>query len=116
MTQTPLWTSRVGDDDGVRTVSLAGEIDMAAADSVRALLVGELAQPGTTTLAADLTELDFIDSAGLWALINAYSYALGAGQAFRVTNPAGGVARVMKITGVFGLLTGGVDDLGDGLN
>ena len=116
MTQTPLWTSRVGDDDGIRTVSLAGEIDMAAADWVRALLVGELEQPGTTTVTADLTELNFIDSAGLGALINAYSYALGAGQVFRVTNPAGGVARVMKITGVFGLLTGTFDDLSDGPN
>ena len=114
MTQTPLWTSRVGSTDEIRTVSLAGEIDMAAADAVHALLIGELEQSGTTTLTADLTELTFIDSTGLRALINTYAYALGAGKTFQVVNAVGAVARVMQITGVFALLTGTGDDLGEG--
>ncbi|MCY1145711.1 STAS domain-containing protein [Actinoplanes sp. Pm04-4] len=114
MTQTPPWTSRIGIDGETHTVHFAGEIDMAAADAVRALLIVELEQPGTTTVTADLTQLNFIDSAGLGALINAYSYAREAGQEFRVTNPAGAVARVMRITGVFGLLTGTADDLSEG--
>jgi anti-sigma B factor antagonist len=114
MTQTPLWTSLIGSDNEIGTVSLAGEIDMAAADSVHALLIGELDQPGTTVLSANLKELTFIDSTGVGALINAYAYALGAGKTFRVTNASGAVARVMKITGVYSLLIGTEDELGEG--
>ena len=115
MTPTPLWTSRVGDDDGTRTVSLAGEIDMAAADSVRALLVGELEQLGTTTVTADLTELIFLTPPGWGRSSTPILMPVGPGRIFGSPAPASGVARVMKITGVFGILTGAAEDLSDGL-
>jgi anti-sigma B factor antagonist len=102
----PLWSYRHSHDRRIRTVHLSGELDLVVADDLGALLLAQFAQPETDAVVADLTEVGFMDSAALGALLLAYQHASDHGGRFTVTGATGGVARVLEITGVAGLLSG----------
>ncbi|WP_305783075.1 STAS domain-containing protein [Symbioplanes lichenis] len=102
----PSWSSRVEHADGVRTVSLTGDIDLTGADEVRRLLVAELDEPGTDTVVADLGGVPFLDSAGLGALIGAFNHAQDHGLRFRIQGSQHAARRIMEVAGVYALLTG----------
>ena len=59
---------RVEREDATVVAVVTGEIDMSNAASIRQQ-VGESVTPGDDALLLDLSELSFIDSAGLHALI-----------------------------------------------
>jgi anti-sigma B factor antagonist len=82
--------------DSVRIV-LRGELDMLTAPVLDAALqAAELAAP--RTIVVDLRHL-FIDCRGLRVLLDAHERAGKAGRALAAVHPAGGVRRVLELTG-----------------
>ena len=106
MTDLPIWKFSLLDRDDAHVVALAGELDLDAADTVRRTLVEQLDRPTTATVVADLTDVTFVDSAALGALIGAYRHAAERDRRFIVTGAAHAVRRVMQIAGVYDLLSG----------
>ncbi|MGZ3498797.1 MAG: STAS domain-containing protein [Vulcanimicrobiaceae bacterium] len=78
---------------------LRGSLDLATAPSVRAALL-EAADDGKHEIIVDLTQLEFLDSTGLGALIGAYRRAMEhQGRVALVVND-GPIARLLNITGL----------------
>jgi anti-anti-sigma factor len=85
--------------DGVATVALEGELDIATASVLDATLA-DLERNGTGTLLLDLARLRFIDSTGLRSLLSAHQRAEAAGRTLRLANLPVEVERVFDVTGV----------------
>jgi anti-sigma B factor antagonist len=64
----PLGEVRIERDGKTVVAVITGEVDMSNAATIR-LQIAEAATPDDDALVVDLTELDFIDSAGLHSLI-----------------------------------------------
>lgn len=86
------------DHDGSATVlSVKGEIDIATAPELEERL---RAATGDGTLVVDLTEVAFIDSTGLRALLTANEAASDAGSKLVLVVAEGPVTKLFDITGV----------------
>jgi anti-sigma B factor antagonist len=85
--------------DGVATVALEGELDIATAPMLDATLA-KLERNGTGTLLLDLGRVRFIDSTGLRSLLGARRRAEAAGRRLRLANLPVAVERVFDATGV----------------
>jgi anti-sigma B factor antagonist len=85
--------------DGVATVLLEGELDIASAPVLDASLA-DVEGNGTSTVVLDLAGVRFIDSTGLRSLLNARQRAETAGRTLRLTNIPVDVERVFDVTGV----------------
>jgi len=83
-------------EDGLSVVTIAGELDMAAAGEVRAVLA-EAVDAGDDVV-VDLVGLRFIDSSGLAALLVANKMALAARKSLRLRHPQDAVKRTLAIT------------------
>lgn len=92
------------DVDGRPVLSVIGDIDTHVADQLRDAAMAAAA--GAAGLAMDLSQVSFIDSSGLAALI-AINKALGASDSqFTLLQPSRPVRRILQITGldpVFGI-------------
>ena len=78
---------------------LSGELDLADAGMLRDMLVA--ATEGDRPLVRVLVDnLEFVDSAGLGALIAGANAATAAGCTFELVNPQPMVLRVLKVAGV----------------
>ena len=64
----PLADVRLEREDGIAIAVLTGEVDMSNAASVR-LLISESVTPDDDAVVVDLTELAFMDSAGLHSVV-----------------------------------------------
>ncbi len=85
--------------DGLATVMICGELDLATADrTVR--FVSEVIDRHDGMVSADLSGLAFCDACGLGALIRIAAHAEQAGRRFELTRPSRAVSRIMRITGV----------------
>ena len=88
--------------DGRTTVSAAGELDLSAADAFAAAVRDALA---AGAVVIDLSEVTFMDSAGVRALNTALRESAQHGHELRVgadmQNP---VVQVLEMTGMMGLL------------
>ncbi|MGW4211320.1 STAS domain-containing protein [Lentzea sp. NPDC004789] len=86
--------------DLVPVTSVAGEIDMSNDDLVRREVHTQLgARPGVLVL--DLSEVEFIGSAGINLLVQSQREAVRHGTRLAVVAPGGGcVNRVLSIAGV----------------
>jgi anti-anti-sigma factor len=90
----------VGDDV---VLHLAGELDLAVKEELRAALAG--ARLDGRPLVLDLTDVTFLDSSGLAVLLEANRDRVGAlclrgvSRAVRVTLEAAGVADVLTVEG-----------------
>lgn len=78
---------------------LRGSLDIATSPSVRAALLEE-AGDGKQEIIVDLTDLEFLDSTGLGALIGAQRRALEQGGHVRLVVSEGPIARLLNITGL----------------
>jgi anti-sigma B factor antagonist len=78
---------------------LRGSLDLATAPSLRAALV-EAANEGKHDIIVDLTELEFLDSTGLGALIGAHRRALENNGRVRLIVREGPIQRLLNITGL----------------
>ncbi len=85
---------------GVCVVALRGELDVANSERVQR----ELIAANGSVVVVDLSELTFIDSSGLTALVHAHDQITGSGRAFELRGASGSVQRVFEITGLSKLL------------
>jgi|tagenome__1003787_1003787.scaffolds.fasta_scaffold20702345_2 anti-sigma B factor antagonist len=86
-------------DGDTVTVALRGEIDVLNVDQVRRVLAEAItARP--RRIEVDLTDLSFIDSTGLGALIFGFQRARDAGIGFRLLRPTSGVHQILVLSGL----------------
>jgi anti-sigma B factor antagonist len=83
--------------DGVTVVAVSGEIDLATASEFRSVLVDAVAG-GQGDLVVDLSEVTFMDSTGLGAMVSARRRLTLRGASMRLVSPAGGVRRILDVT------------------
>ena len=94
------------DADGVLRAALDGELDLDTADKTRDSLAELAGTLGCRALDVDVSQLTFIDSYALGALVSARNTALGAGVPLRLVDPSPPVRKAIEVTGladVFGL-------------
>ena len=89
---------RVEIDD--RCASLSGELDLARVDELLASLQPLLDEPGDLTI--DLSDLTFMDSSGLQALLKIEHDMRGT---LRLSAPRPAVLRIFEMTGTMGRFT-----------
>jgi anti-anti-sigma factor len=95
--------------DGPAAVTLnpRGELDPDSAPALEEALAAVLAGDAVTPVVVDLSGVRFVDSSGIGALLRCRRRALAAGRAFRVAGAREFVAEVLRVAGVWELLTGG---------
>ncbi len=84
---------------GVPVITAPGEIDVASAEPLRAVLA-QTAARGHATIVVNLSATQFCDSAGLHVLIRAHRTAVAEGGELRLVIGSRGVLRIFAITGV----------------
>ncbi len=83
----------------VRIFALSGTLDIATSPSLRAALI-EAADRGEHEIVVDLSQLEFLDSTGLGALIGAHKRAAEHGGSIRLVALEGQILRLLRITGL----------------
>ena len=97
--ESPFTATSARCDSGEVLITLRGELDIASAHTLRALLATPDAQAPTIVL--DLRAVDFIDSSGLSAIITRQKEAEHAGERLVVaTSGALQVQRLIALTGL----------------
>jgi anti-sigma B factor antagonist len=92
--------------DGLVVAALTGELDLDRSDAVRDSLAAAAGTPGCRYLRVDVSELGFIDSYGLGALVSARNSAAAKGVTLTLAEPSPPVRKAIEVTGlghVFGL-------------
>ena len=84
---------------GIAIVDLNGEIDVSHAPHLRKKFIG-LLENDTKQLLINMSEVIYIDSAGLSVLIAAHRKAHDTGGSFGLINPQQPVRQVLNITGM----------------
>jgi anti-anti-sigma factor len=85
------------DHDGVTHVALAGEFDLAAIEEFESA-IGQLEADQPAAMVIDLSELRFMDSSGLRALVMADQRARKAGRRLAIVPGRPTIRRVFEIT------------------
>ncbi len=83
--------------DGCLVVEVGGEVDMTSAPTLRDHLLGQIGL-GEPCLVVDLSEVEFMDSTGLSALVVAYRQAVELGSSLLIAGAKPAVRRVLEIT------------------
>ena len=94
------------DADGLVVAALSGELDLDRADAIRDSLAATSASDGCRYLNVDVSEVTFIDSYALGALVSARNTAASNGVSLTLTHPSQPVRKAIQVTGlndVFGL-------------
>ncbi|HEX2024011.1 MAG TPA: STAS domain-containing protein [Acidimicrobiales bacterium] len=94
---------------GQACIRVTGNLDAATAPRLRRC-VSELAELGVDDFVLDLSQVGFLDCAGLGALVSAKKRVRAVGGDLRVAGASRGVRRVLGLTGfavVFGIGTDG---------
>jgi anti-anti-sigma factor len=86
--------------------ALKGELDMAGGEAL-VRRVTELAAAAPGPIEIDMSEVSFIDSSGIRALLRLHEAAVSSGRAMRVSNLSPDVRRLLDMIGVTELLAGG---------
>jgi anti-anti-sigma factor len=88
----------------VRDASLelvvAGELDMAAAFSFESKVDAHLAAGGVESVVLDLAQVEFVDSAGLGALLSLRDHARRRGIELQLAQVSGPVRKLLDLTGI----------------
>lgn len=101
---------------GFPVFELSGSLDIATSPTVRASLL-EASGRGDHRLIVDLTDVEFLDSTGLGALIGAQRRANEVGGELRLVVKEGQIVRLLRITGllkIFAVYPTLEDAVGDG--
>ena len=80
-------------------VRLVGEVDMATSPAVKNTLA-ELVEGGHLAVVVDLSEVTFMDSSGLHALVDAQRRLSESGGKVVLRKPGPAVDRLLQITGM----------------
>jgi anti-sigma B factor antagonist len=84
---------------GRHTLVLIGELDIASAPQIEAL-IPDLCANGTTGIALDLSKLTFIDCCGLRVVLSLRELCQRRGYEFTLTHGTDAVDRVFALTGL----------------
>ncbi len=87
------------------TVTVRGDVDVASCTVLRGLLLDVVEGQGNLSVALDLSEMTFIDSAGLSLLLDMHRLAVERGGSFVLHNARPATAKVFEIVGLDGILT-----------
>ncbi|NUR59842.1 MAG: STAS domain-containing protein [Catenulispora sp.] len=90
--------SRAGSTGAATVVAVAGDVDLAAADTLWSVL-DEYVRPGASVV-VDCSQVAFLDSMGLRTLIRAQQKADAAGARLTLAAPSEAVLRVLTLAGV----------------
>jgi anti-sigma B factor antagonist len=90
------------DPDGALRLELRGELDLTVVDMLRRRLDQLRSQQRPVVL--DLSQLDFVDSAGIMLFVTASAEARDGGPPLVLSRPHGEVERVLRLTGLMELL------------
>ncbi len=83
------------EDGGELTrVEVSGELDVASGDALRGA-VSEALDEGAQRVVLDLADVEFLDSAGLAAVLDIARTAHRRGREFSVSSPSGSEARLV---------------------
>ena len=105
MSQDELTIDLRTEDGGDQLIfKLRGSLDLATSPTVRAALM-EATEKGKRHIVVDLTQLEFLDSTGLGALIGAHRRATEHDGSFRLVVSEGPIARLLNITGLIRVLS-----------
>jgi anti-anti-sigma factor len=85
-------------DGETPTIRLSGEVDYHNAQKIRET-VARLLRGNTSSLVIDVANLDFIDSSGLSALLDASKAALALGGEIKLLSPGDQLIHVLTISG-----------------
>lgn len=90
---------------GTHAVSVHGELDMHAAPELRAVIDSALAEGGVGRLVVDLSDVAFIDSAGIAVLVAAYKRLRELNGSLEVVCSEPNVLRILDLAGLDRLLS-----------
>jgi anti-sigma B factor antagonist len=90
---------RAESHEGRAVVSLAGELDVASAADLEAVIV-RVCREDTTELVLDMTSVEFIDSSGLNAILRAKMLCVRRGCSFLMTPAQEPAQRTLRTMGV----------------
>ena len=93
---------RTSRDGSTATVAAAGEIDLSTVDDLRTAVTA--AAKGADRLRLDLTDIEFIDSAGLGGLLELRSTLRSRAVTLEIAAGDGPVRQAVEITGLSELL------------
>ncbi len=103
-------TVQTTEHDGVLVASVSGEIDMASVEEVRAPIVSSLPR-AAFGIVVDLSQTTYIDSRGVYLLIDIDKRAKAAGKRLRIVCADGStVRRVLDLTQLPIPLDGSLED------
>jgi anti-sigma B factor antagonist len=88
----------VESEPAATVVHVAGEIDLDSEPDLRDLVMRALL--GESPVVVDLSEVSFIDSAGLRLLVDAHAEAAAKRLSLRIVEGQGRVRRVLEIAGL----------------
>ena len=91
---------KVAPGEGICTLILSGEGDLAVAPDIVELGTISLAEPTTLTLIVDLAAVTFIDSTCIGALIQLHNLAEAASKQLLLANVPDRVHQILTITGL----------------
>lgn len=86
-------------NDGVHTLILTGELDLASGAEVDEA-IRCLCASGTRTLVIDMRKLSFIDSTGIKSILEAARLCEEQGHEFRLLPGPGNIQRIFEVTGL----------------
>jgi len=86
-------------DGKIQLFGLGGTLDIATSPTLRAALL-EAADRANHEIVVDLSQLEFLDSTGLGALIGAHKRAAEHGGSVRLVAHEGQILRLLRITGL----------------
>jgi anti-anti-sigma factor len=89
------------DASGRKTLHIAGEVDLSTCSSFRSGLASCMVEQDSQ-LTIDLTHVDFMDSSGLHALMEATREIMKNGGSVSLRNPCHTVHRLLEISGLLG--------------
>lgn len=95
---------QVDDLADTSVIRLHGELDMAAGGVLHTALRQALAT-GAPSIVLDLTELTFVDSAGLSLFLGARNQAVAQHKTLTLRNPTGTVLKVLRLIGADRLMS-----------
>ncbi len=95
------FSRRARDVGDVHVVTLRGELDMATAEGLSDWLVESAGSP----VVVDLSELSFMDSSGIAALVIARNRMTANGDELILARPQAGVLKVLELVGLANWVT-----------
>ena len=90
-------------EDNIMVLEVKGEVDAYTAQDLEKTLMDLLGQ-GQLRIVMDLSEMRFISSAGIRAILYAHREAVQLGGEVRLVGPTDQVRRIFEIAGFFELL------------